>query len=223
MAFDEEASLESVVAEIRAALDRIGSAYEIIVIDDGSTDATGAIADRLADEWAHVWTIHHQNNQGLGGVYRTGFARAAHDLVTFFPADGQFPAEIIIQFAPRFPGADMVLGYVPDRTGGMFGRALSAAERLLFRVLFGKMPRFQGIVMFRRALLDEVSLVSTGRGWVVLMELILRVSRAGYRIVSVPIEMRPRASGRSKVNNVRTIWANLKQVLELRRILLIEE
>jgi hypothetical protein len=84
-------------------------------------------------------------------------------------------------------------------------------------LLFGSLPRFQGVLMFRRSLLDELELKSTGRGWTVLMELIIRASRGGYRLVSVPTEMRPRMSGKSKVNNLRTIWANLKQVFALRR------
>jgi len=73
--------------------------------------------------------------------------------------------------------------------------------------------------MFRQTLLQEFELKSTGRGWAVLMELIVRASRGGYRIISEPTEMRPRMSGRSKVNNLATILANLKQVLTLTRYL----
>ena len=71
--------------------------------------------------------------------------------------------------------------------------------------------------MFRRELLREVELKSEGRGWAVLMEFILRVSRAGKRVISVPTEVRSRRSGRSKVNNFRTIFANVQQVLVLYR------
>jgi hypothetical protein len=73
--------------------------------------------------------------------------------------------------------------------------------------------------MFRRNILDELEIRSTGRGWAVLMELIIRASRGGYKIVSVPTEMRPRMSGTSKIKNFSTIWANLKQVLALTRYL----
>jgi hypothetical protein len=75
------------------------------------------------------------------------------------------------------------------------------------------------VLMFRRALLKDVRLESQGRGWAVLMELILRTSRSGYRVTSLPTALRPRVAGRSKVNNLRTIWANLIQIIELRRSL----
>jgi hypothetical protein len=79
------------------------------------------------------------------------------------------------------------------------------------------MPIFQGIFMIRRAILADVPLASEGRGWAVVMELILKVSRGPYRIRSVANELRPRLSGESKVNNVRTIAANLRQILVLRK------
>jgi hypothetical protein len=98
-------------------------------------------------------------------------------------------------------------------------RMLSSGEQLLHRIVLGEMPRFQGIFMFRRSLLSSFTLRSAGRGWGVLFEFILRVHRAGYRVVSVPTTLRPRMSGTSKVNNLRTIAGNLAQVYRLRRVL----
>jgi hypothetical protein len=86
----------------------------------------------------------------------------------------------------------------------------------LLRALFGRFPRFQGILMFRRELLRDTPLRSQGRGWTVLMELILRQARRGARIHNLPITIRPRAGGHSKVNNLRSIVSNLRQVLALR-------
>jgi hypothetical protein len=81
------------------------------------------------------------------------------------------------------------------------------------------MPRFQGVFMVRRSLLAGLALETTGRGWGVVMEMVMKIFRGGHRVVSVPTEVRPRRSGRSKVNNLRTIWINLRQALELRRTL----
>jgi hypothetical protein len=72
-------------------------------------------------------------------------------------------------------------------------------------------------MMFRRKLLSELPLISEGRGWAVVMELVLRASRGPYRLLSVPTEVRPRLSGASKVSNVKNIMANLKQLWELSR------
>jgi dolichol-phosphate mannosyltransferase len=216
MAYNEAASLDAVAREIHDELARIGTSYELLLVDDGSSDGSSAIADQLGGSLSGTRVVHHDGNRGLGAVYRTGFAEARGELLTFFPADGQFPATIIGQYLAAIDGVDMILGTLPDRRDALFARALSFAERLLLRALFGHFPRFQGIVMFRRSLLDGVVLASHGRGWTVLMELILRVERKGARIKNLPITLRPRASGTSKVNNLRSIVSNLQQVLALR-------
>jgi dolichol-phosphate mannosyltransferase len=216
MAWNEAACLATVAREIHGELQRLGESFEILVIDDGSTDGTSTLADELAISLPGLRVHHHGDNRGLGGVYRTAFAEARGDFVTFFPADGQFPASIIGEYLPAMADTDMILGVLPDRGGPVLARALSLAERLLLRALFCHFPRFQGILMFRRALLRDTPLRSQGRGWTVLMEFILREARAGARIKNMTITIRPRASGTSKVNNLRSIVSNLRQVLALR-------
>lgn len=218
MAWNEEASLAAVAREIHDELCRLGSKHEILIVDDGSNDGTGRIADEMVGEIVGLRVHHHDRNRGLGAVYRTGFAEARGDLITFFPADGQFPATILGQYLSAMNDADIdiILGVLPDRGGSLAARALSLGERLLLRVLFGHFPRFQGIMMFRRALLRDTRLVSRGRGWTVLMEFILRKERAGAHIKNLPITIRPRMVGVSKVNNLASIVSNLRQVLALR-------
>ncbi len=216
MAWNEARTLPAVARELAAELDRLGVSHEILLVDDGSTDGTSHIADELARTIPGLRVHHHGENRGLGAVYRTGFAEARGELVTFFPADGQFPASILGLYLPAMDEADLILGTLPDGTRSLGARALSTAERLLLRALFGRFPRFQGILMFRRALLCDTPLLSRGRGWTVLMEFILRKARGGARIRHVPISIRPRSSGRSKVNNLRSIASNLRQVLALR-------
>jgi hypothetical protein len=100
--------------------------------------------------------------------------------------------------------------------GALVGRLLSGAERVAYRVLLGPMPRFQGVFMVRREALARVRLHSEGRGWAIVMELVARAARSGWRMRSLPTTIRPRRSGVSKVQNVRTIWSNLLQVVALR-------
>jgi glycosyltransferase involved in cell wall biosynthesis len=216
MAWNEAATLTAVANELAAELAGLDASHEILVIDDGSSDGTGRIADELAATLPGLRVHHHGENRGLGAVYRTGFAEARGELLTFFPADGQFPASIIRDYLPAMSDADIVLGVLPRRGGPLTARALSLAERLLLRALFGRFPRFQGILMFRRELLRGTPLRSQGRGWTVLMEFILRQARRGARIKHLPIAIRPRTSGASKVNNLRSIASNLRQVLALR-------
>ncbi|HJU72782.1 MAG TPA: glycosyltransferase family 2 protein [Gemmatimonadaceae bacterium] len=220
MAFNEVASLASVVTEISAALDTMPGGYEseILIVDDGSRDGTGEVADKLAVAHPRISVIHHHVNRGVGEVLRSGFAAARGELVTFLPADGQFPATIVPTFVDAAATADLVVGYVPDLHGARspVARLLSAGEKLFYRVLFGPLPKFQGIMMFRRALLERFTLTSQGRGWMVLTELMVRCMRSGCTIRSVATPLRPRAAGVSKVNNLRTILANVRQALELR-------
>ncbi len=219
MTFNEAASLTGVVEELHTALRRLGREFEILIVDDGSRDGTAAIAAGLQGSMTGIRVVTHEHNAGLGSVYWTGFRQARCPLVTFFPADGQFPATIIEQFARAIENHDAVFGTL-DNPVGFVGAALNRAERLLYLLLFGPVPRFQGIVMFRRRLLDEIPLQSPGgRGWAVLMELILKISRGPYRIANARTTLRPRRSGASKVRNPRTIWVNLAQAVRLRRLL----
>lgn len=219
MAYNEADNVTPVVHELTATLRGLGVGWELVIINDGSSDATGPRADALAAALPGVRVLHHAVNQGLGGVYRSGFATARGDYLTFFPADGEFPATILAQFLPLMADADMVLGYLDQPDLPAAARLLAWGERLLYRLLFGALPRFQGVLMFRRELLAAIPLTSTGRAWTVLMELILRTQRAGYRIRSVPTALRPRLSGESKVNNWRTIVDSFKQLLALQRSL----
>ena len=219
LAYNEVDTLERTCREIIETIERIGVHAEVVVVDDGSTDGTGVVADKLAEADEQIRVIHHQPNRGLGGVYRTGFTEARGLYVTFFPADGQFPASIIGEFLPRMKDYDMVLGYLPRRDSALLSKGLSLAERALYRILLGRMPRFQGILMFRRSLLSKHTLQSQGRGWAVLLEFIIRCARDECRIVNVATDVRPRTHGSSKVNNLRTIWSNLRQVMALRQIL----
>jgi glycosyltransferase involved in cell wall biosynthesis len=219
MAYNEAENLRATVEELVVALEGLAVPYELLIVDDGSSDSTGSVADSLAQEYPRARVLHHESNRGLGGVYRSGFAESRGRLVTFFPADGQFPATIIPEFFEAAAEADLVLGYIPDRRGSLLARVLSWGERCLYRLLFGPIPKFQGIMMFHRHILEEVQLQSEGRGWAIVMEFIVRCARSGYRIANRATTIRPRRSGESKVNNLRTIHANLRQTIALKRYL----
>lgn len=219
LAWNERASLRAVVEELRSGLLKLGVPYDILIIDDGSTDGTSELADTLAAECADVSVVHHGENRGLGAAYRTGFQQANGTYVTFFPADGQFSAALLERFFPLIEGYDLVLGNLPARRDSLKGRVLTRAERLVYWLLFGTVPRLEGMLMLRRSILAQIPIRSEGRGHANVWELVIRAARGGYRYTGVPIEVRPRMAGTSKVNNFRTIRANLLQVWRLRRLL----
>jgi len=217
--YNERETLFRVAGELVLAARRLGRPFEILIVDDGSTDGSGAVADQVAAVTPEARVIRHPENLGLGGVYRTVFQEARGEYLTSFPADGQFPPTILDAFGPLIESHDLVLGYLPRGQQNFIERTLSEGERWLYRLLLGPIPKFQGVFLIRRALVDAMNLQSSGRGWAIVMELIIKVARhPGSRLVGVPIVMIPRESGQSKVRNVRTIVANFRQIARLRSI-----
>ncbi|MBL8678990.1 MAG: glycosyltransferase family 2 protein [Myxococcales bacterium] len=216
LAYNEEANLRWVVEEMAKELESIPEPWEIMIVNDGSSDGTGRVADELAREDARVRVVHHEVNRGLGGGYRTGFDEAKGTFLIFFPADGQFSPDIITRFYRQMGELDMLLGYLPNSKRPLFARAASVAEKILYRVLIGKMPKFQGVLMFRTSLAREIELELSGRGWGIILEFIFRVANGPYRVRSTPTDVRKRISGESKVMNTKTIKANLEQLFALR-------
>lgn len=217
IAFNEAPSLESTARELLATLRRTHLAYELCIVDDGSRDGTDELADRLAASEPGVSVIHHPVNQGIGPTFRDALTGGTLPFVTVFAGDGQFPASILTQFLPLAQKADLVLGYVPDLEKGR-PRLLafcSWAERLIVRSLFGAFPKFQGVMMIRRAFLDRMTLTSEGRGWIIQMELVIRAMRAGARIATAPTPLRPREHGTSRATSLRNILSNFKQIIRL--------
>ena len=220
--YNEKESLRAAVADILTAPLPAGWRLELLIIDDGSTDGSAAIADELAVGDPRVRIVRHAPNQGLGQVYRTGFDAARGDWLTFLPADGQYRMSEVVRLiqAQREENLDLVLGLIPaKRHDSKIGRALSIFERLYIQLLFGRTPPFQGPFLIKTGLLHQMPLFSQGRGWAIVMEMIIRADRAGCRWSNAPTRLSPRQSGKSKVNNLRVAATLFFQLLQLRWIL----
>ena len=216
MAYNEVGTAVNFVDEVRAELNSLGVSWELLAVDDCSTDGTREALLRAADRIAEMRVVSHASNLGLGAVYRTGLREAAGAFITFFPADAQFPASNLSVLWKAAADQDAVFGYLEDRRDGWAAVALSSIERMLYRIIVGPLPRFQGVLMVRRGILSDFSLVSSGRGWGILMELAARLHQGSYRSQSVLTTIVPRRSGESKVRNLRTIMANMRDLLLLR-------
>jgi glycosyltransferase involved in cell wall biosynthesis len=219
LAWNEVATLQMVVDELRAGMRALGIVGDILIVDDGSTDGTSELADALASDADDLHVVHHGTNCGLGAAYSTAFEHGKGKFLTFYPADGQFAAALLSRFYPLIEQYDLVLGNLRSRSDSLKGRLLTRVERLVYYALFGSVPRLEGMLMVRKSILAEIPLRSIGRGHANVWELVIRAARGGYRYTGVSIDVRPRMAGRSKVNNLRTIRANLVQVLKLRRLL----
>lgn len=224
MAFNEVETLESVFMEVESVVGKLCPDYEILIIDDGSTDGSGEVADRLMDISVHGRVIHHPKNQGMGGVYRTGFRQARKDGVYFMAADGQsHPGKYLPEFLPLLNTYDIVLGQFVRRKDPLLSRFFSFLEKCLFQALFPGVPKLGGPCLFRRNLLIQTPLYymkGEDRSWIVLWEFLIRSQRKGCRIATRDAERRPRLHGVSKGNTWRNAWSMLYAAFRLRLILL---
>jgi dolichol-phosphate mannosyltransferase len=193
---------------------------EVLVIDDGSPDGTGAIADRLAAElpWVHV--LHRERKEGLGPAYLAGFARALElgaDFVFEMDCDFSHNPDDVPRLAKAADEADLALGsrYVAGggtRNWGLVRRFISRGGSLYAQVLLGLGIRdlTGGFKCYRRAVLETIDLGAIdSRGYAFQIETTYRAIRAGFRVVEVPITFADREVGGSKMSRsivIEAIW-----------------
>ena len=226
-AWNEEAGLERTVAAAVDAGARVQAAgevsgFEIVVVDDASTDGTGAIADRLAAADARVRVVHHERNRGLGGAIRTGLDASTGDLVLYTDADLPFDLVELDKAlrVARVYDADVVALYRLDRTGeGPRRFAYSFLYNHLVRLLFGLRVRdvnFAGKLL-RREVLDAVDLRSEGS--FIDVELLVSAQRRGFTIMQFGVDYFPRTRGVSTLSSWPVIWGIVREMRTLRRTL----
>ncbi len=198
-AYNEEAVLRSSTEELHEALRRVCERFEIIIVDDGSTDATPRIADELAEQYPEVRVIHHRPNRGYGAALRSGFTSARMPLVFYTDADGQFVPSEIRLLLERIGEADIVTGYRADRQDPWLRKFFSWGFKKFIGLLFGVRVRDCDCAfkLYRRKVFGEITIDSDM--FFVDAEVLAKANVLGYRIVEVPVTHRPRAGGQSTV------------------------
>lgn len=218
-AYNEEDCIERTVAAARRALEGLASVHEIVVVNDASTDRTGALAESLARSDDHVRVIHHERNRTLGGALRSGFAAARGELVLYTDADlpvdlKALPVALALLEHER---ADLLAGYRLNPGAAGRRRALYTwGYNRLIRAVFGLAVRDVNFAfkLFRRRLLEGMMLRSEGS--FIDAELLLRARKAGARLVELGVEYVPRSGGVSKLSSPRVIATILRELLALR-------
>lgn len=214
-AWNEEGAVERSVREVVAAAPRVFRRWELLLVDDGSVDATPRIATRLAKDLPGIRVLTHEEHRGLGAAYRTGLRAARHEYVCMVPTDGQFPAGDLSLLAERANGCDVVCGWRRNRPDPPRRKIVTIAFRWVVFALFGISVRDMGWVkLYRRALLERLDLRSTGMG--IDTELLVGAVREGGRFAQVRVGYRPRATGRSSGDDPCQIWRTVREILAVR-------
>jgi len=214
--YNEEENLHAAVGSAGEILESLTGDYEILIVDDASTDRTGAMADALAASDPHVRVVHHATNQRLGGALKTGFASATKDLVLYSDADYPFDMIELVKAVRIIRQADVVTAYRFDRTGeGPLRTLYSFGWNFLIKLLFGlrvKDVNFS-FKLVRRKIFEQVHL--KGDSSFIDSELLIRCQYCGFRILQMGVDYFPRSRGISTLSSLETIR---KMVAEMFRL-----
>jgi dolichol-phosphate mannosyltransferase len=211
--FNEAENIEAILRAADAVLaDSAPEGHRILVVDDGSPDGTGQIADRLAAELGNVEVLHRTQRQGLGPAYLAGFAYAlGRDASHVMEMDSDFshdPGDLARLLGAVRDGADLALGsrYVAGggvTDWGLLRQFVSRGGSWYARVVLGLKVRdlTGGFKCFRREVLETIDLPTVrSQGYAFQVELTYRAVNAGFRVVEVPITFRDRQLGHSKMS-----------------------
>ncbi len=211
-AFNEDKVIAQAIREAETALAGRFREFEVLVVDDGSTDDTTTVVGWALEQAENTRLISHKGNQGYGAALRTGFEAARYPLVAFTDADCQFDLTELGTLAALADEYPIVAGYRLDRKDPWKRRFFSWGYNRMARTLLGTRVRDVdcALKVFRHATLAQM--LPESRGFFVNTEMMTRARQLGVPVIEVPVTHRPRASGESKVS-LREIPKTAKRLL----------
>ncbi len=204
--WNEEKNIESVVKKAIPVAQTIAKEWEIIMIDDGSSDKTGKIAKKLAEENKTLRLISHSVNRGYGASLKSGFLNAKYNLVVFNDGDGQFDFSEVTKFLKKIETADVVIGHRKKRVDHMFRRVLMNLLKLWDSLFFGFYFRDIdcGFKMFKKSAVEKI-LPLYSEGAMITTEILAKAKRKKLTIAEVEVTHFPRKFGDQSGGNLRVI------------------
>lgn len=214
--YNEEQNVERVAREALTVAREISEDFEIIIVNDGSRDRTGEIADRLARENPEIRVIHHGANQGYGSALQSGFKNATKELVFYTDGDGQFKLEEIARLLPLIEKYDIVSGCRINRRDSFMRKANAFMWGTLVNALF----KFKisdvdsAFKLYRRKIFDEITLES--KGALIDTEVLAKARARGYTITEVGVSHYPRLAGEQTGARLSVILRAFKELFKLK-------
>lgn len=212
-AYNDAGSIENVVREAAFVAKKAFSDYEIIVVNDGSTDTTGEIIDKLSSEITGLRAIQHEVNRGFGYTIRELYESAAGNLVFSIPGDGQIRASQLERMLPMAPNADIVVGWREIRNDTKRRKGQSYVYNFLIRLLYRvRIGDVNSAKLISRRALDQVAPLETQSPFVDA-ELCIKALRRGMTIKGVVIDHTSREYGTGGGGNWVIIWETFRDML----------
>jgi glycosyltransferase involved in cell wall biosynthesis len=216
-AFNEEANIQRTVESARLILPKLAQTYEIILVNDGSKDATTPLCDELAERYPEVRAIHHVDNRGYGAALKSGILAARHDFIFFTDSDGQFDLEELehlIEWASHY---DIVTGYRGKRQDPPHRLINAFGWKMLVRMMLGVKVRDIDCAfkVFQRSVFDRVQIRSVGA--MVNTEILAQANAFGMSIHEVRVSHYPRQFGKPSGANLRVIAKAFRELIRLYR------
>ena len=198
-AYNEESNLEKTVKNVIENLEKNVSVWEIVIVDDGSKDKTGKIADDLAKKNKKISVIHHHPNRGYGAAFKSGLYGCKYPWISFIDSDGQFDFKEISRFidTQEKTGADLVIGYYLGRKVHFTRKLNSKIWQLIVWLLFGLNVRDIdcGFKLISKKVVDIIPRLESERGAFITSEFLIKAKRAGFKIVEIGVQHYPRKFG----------------------------
>lgn len=216
-AFNEEDNIVEVIRSAGRVASKLCDDYEIVVVDDGSTDNTARLVRSIEERDTRVRLVAHDRNRGYGEALRTGFRSARMDLVFFTDADNQFDMYELSNFLPWIDKVDVVAGYRVNRKDPLVRRLFARMWNVLVRSLFYVPVRDIDCAfkLFRRHLFDSLDLESIGA--MVNTELMVKLGRSGAGVVEIGVRHYPRTAGEARGAHPKVIGRALLELVRMSR------
>lgn len=217
-AYYDENNISKVVDNAVRVLNQIDiKDYEITIIEDGSPDKTGQVADELAGKYEKVKIIHHQKNMGYGATLYEGFRNAKFDYVFYTDGDNQFDLEELKKFVALIPFSDIVIGYRKKKQYSLYRKITSITYNFALRWLFGidYIDIDCAFKLFKRDLFDKITIKT--KDAFIDAEIMIKAKRLGYTTTELGVKHLPRMDGVSTAARPSIILRTIREIYNLKK------
>lgn len=220
-AYNEEGNIETTIKKTREVLAAVADTWELIIVNDGSTDRTEEIITKLASLDRRIVIVNHATNRGYGSSLRSGLYKSRYPWIAFIDSDGQFDFGEITKFIEKQKetGADLVIGYYKKREES-FGRIFtSKVWELIVFLMFGLKVKDVDCAfkLISKKVIDKIPKLESQRGAFISSELLIKAKRLGYKITQVPVTRYSRLKGAGTGRNLNVIMQSFTDLFKLWR------